>query len=376
MKKVGVLGGGQLGMMMQEAVGTMPIELHFLDPDPLCSARAVSSRVVLGSFKDEATVMAFCEDKDVITVEIEHVNIQALYRLEDEGKEVYPQPSVLECIQDKGSQKEFFKEQGIPTAPFELLQNGKDALKSGWIPPFVLKARTGGYDGKGVQLIRTEADMEKAFEGPCVIEALAPIKKELAIIVARNVECEMSCFPVVEMDFEPELNLVRAVLSPALIPVEVAEKAAEISMDLIDAWGMVGILAVEFFWCEDGALWVNEVAPRPHNSGHHSIEGNMCSQFEQHLRTIAGMDLGNPGLKSPAAMVNLLGADGFQGSPVLENKELLTKGGPAFLHDYHKSVTRPGRKMGHLTVIGDELEGAFEQALELRMKLRYISSES
>jgi 5-(carboxyamino)imidazole ribonucleotide synthase len=376
MRKIAVLGGGQLGMMMQESIGEMPIELHFLDPDPLCSAKAVSEHVTLGSFKDEETVMAFCADKDVITVEIEHVNLQALYRLEEMGKEVYPQPAVLECIIDKGLQKQFFADEFIPTAPFELLESGKDALKAGWKPPFVLKSRTGGYDGKGVQVIRSVSDMVKAFDGPCVLEELAPIKKELAVIVARSIECEMVSFPVVEMDFEPELNLVRAVLSPARIPDEVADKAREIAETLIDAWGLVGLLAVEFFWCEDGSLWVNEVAPRPHNSGHHSIDGNVTSQFQQHLRAISGMDLGDASVQGAAAMVNLLGAAGHQGKPFLENEELLKKEPKAFLHDYHKSETRPGRKMGHLTVLSEDVESALEKALELRKKLNYVKSST
>jgi 5-(carboxyamino)imidazole ribonucleotide synthase len=196
------------------------------------------------------------------------------------------------------------------------------------------------------------------------------------VIVARSIECEMVSFPVVEMDFEPELNLVRAVLSPARIPDEVADKAREIAETLIDAWGLVGLLAVEFFWCEDGSLWVNEVAPRPHNSGHHSIEGNVTSQFQQHLRAISGMDLGDASVQGAAAMVNLLGAAGHQGKPFLENEELLKKEPKAFLHDYHKSETRPGRKMGHLTVLSEDVESALEKALELRKKLNYVKSST
>lgn len=225
-------------------------------------------------------------------------------------------------------------------------------------------------------MIRSVSDMVKAFDGPCVLEELAPIKKELAVIVARSIECEMVSFPVVEMDFEPELNLVRAVLSPARIPDEVADKARDIAETLIDAWGLVGLLAVEFFWCEDGSLWVNEVAPRPHNSGHHSIEGNVTSQFQQHLRAISGMDLGDASVQGAAAMVNLLGAAGHQGKPFLENEELLKKEPKAFLHDYHKSETRPGRKMGHLTVLSEDVESALEKALELRKKLNYVKSST
>ena len=376
MKKIAVLGGGQLGMMMQESLGSLPLELHFLDPDAHCSARAVSDKVTQGSFKDEETVIAFCADKDVVTVEIEHVNLEALYRLEEMGKEVYPQPAVLECIIDKGLQKQFFADEGIPTAPFELIASGKEALKTGWRPPFVLKLRTGGYDGKGVQVIRSVGDMEKAFDGPCVLEELAPIKKELAVIVARSIECEMSSFPVVEMDFEPELNLVRAVLSPARIPEEVADKAREIAENLIDAWGLVGLLAVEFFWCEDGSLWVNEVAPRPHNSGHHSIEGNKTSQFAQHLRAISGMELGDVSLKGAAAMVNLLGAEGEKGEAFLENQSVLNQEKNAHLHNYHKAETRQGRKMGHLTVMDDTVEKALKKALVLREKLRFVKAQA
>ena len=240
----------------------------------------------------------------------------------------------------------------------------------------MLKLRTGGYDGKGVQVIRSVGDMEKAFDGPCVLEELAPIKKELAVIVTRSIECEMSSFPVVEMDFEPELNLVRAVLSPARIPEEVADKAREIAENLIDAWGLVGLLAVEFFWCEDGSLWVNEVAPRPHNSGHHSIEGNKTSQFAQHLRAISGMELGDVSLKGAAAMVNLLGAEGEKGEAFLENQSLLKQEKSAHLHNYHKAETRPGRKMGHLTVMDDTVQKALKKALVLREKLRFVKAQA
>jgi 5-(carboxyamino)imidazole ribonucleotide synthase len=375
MRKVAVLGGGQLGMMMQEAAKNLPLELHFLDPDPNCSVSTLTPHLVEGSFKDDNTVMDFCRDMDLITVEIEHVDLNALHTLEAMGKEVYPQPSILDTIVDKGLQKEFFETHGFPTAPYELLNSGQEALENGWKPPFVLKSRTGGYDGKGVQVIRTESDMSKAFQGPCVIESLAPIRKELAVIASRDVNGQVTTFPVVEMDFDPDLNLVRALFSPAEVSKKVSQEAKDIAKRLVTEWELVGNLAVEFFLNEDGSLWVNEVAPRPHNSGHHTIEANETSQFEQHLRAIAGLGLGPTQMKRPAAMVNILGAPGHRGKPVLKHKELLNKEKEAFLHEYHKSETRPGRKMGHLTVCADSSEAALKKALDLGTELSYEAEE-
>ncbi|MDA0713808.1 MAG: 5-(carboxyamino)imidazole ribonucleotide synthase [Bacteroidetes bacterium] len=376
MRKVAVLGGGQLGMMMQEASANLPLELHFLDPDSQCSVASLTPHLVEGSFTDESTVMDFCRDMDLITVEIEHVNLNALHTLVAMGKEVYPQPTILDTIIDKGLQKEFFDSHGFPTAPYELLNSGHEALERGWIPPFVLKSRTGGYDGKGVQIIRNEEDMARAFQGPCVIEAMAPIQKELAVIASRDVHGKVSTFPLVEMDFDPDLNLVRALFSPAQVSKEISQAAKSIAKRLVEEWELVGNLAVEFFLNENGSLWVNEVAPRPHNSGHHTIEANETSQFEQHLRAIAGLGLGSTALKRPAAMVNILGAPGHSGKAILRHKELLKGDKEVFLHEYHKSETRPGRKMAHLTVCADSSEAALKKALELGAELSYEAESS
>ncbi len=374
MKKIGVLGGGQLGMMLEEASSGMDVALFFLDPDPACSCISVSDAVTQGSFKDREAVVDFGRDKDIVTVEIEHVDVTALKALKNQGVEVYPQPEILAMIQDKGSQKEFYSRNDFPTAPFELLNASEEMDSEKWALPFVLKSRTGGYDGHGVKIIRESEEISKAFSEPCLVEEMADIQKELSVIVARNTHGEVKAFPAVEMEFDPEANLVSALIGPAEIPVEVARLAEGLATRLIDELGLVGLLAVEFFWLKDGRIWVNEIAPRPHNSGHQTIEGNNTSQYEQHLRAITGMPLGDTGAKGFAAMVNLLGSPGHEGpKKILGLKEVASHAG-AYLHDYHKAVTRPKRKMGHITVVAEEREKALKIALELQDKVQYVSA--
>lgn len=372
MKKIGVLGGGQLGMMLEESVGELPLELHFLDPDPNCSCKAITKRVEVGDFKDYQRVLEFGRGKDILTVEIEHVNVKALKELEREGLAVFPQPDILEMIQDKGLQKKFYSESGFETAPFQLLGDANDIKYSEWKPPFVIKSRTGGYDGKGVQIIRNEGAVID-IEGPIVVEELADLEIELSVIVARNENGEVSVFPVVEMEFDPDANLVSALVSPAAIEASVADKAQRIAIELIDKLGLVGLLAVEFFLNKDGSIWVNEIAPRPHNSGHQTIEGNVTSQYAQHLRAIAGLELGSTEAKGYAVMVNLLGEPGHSGPRTIVSEDAVTRHENAYLHDYHKDLTRPGRKMGHITVVDPDRERAMSVALALQSEVRYIS---
>lgn len=363
--KIGILGGGQLGRMLLQAAFNYPVELHVLDPDPQAPCAAATPHFKTGSLQDEATVYAFGKQVEVLTIEIENVNVTALKRLQDEGVKVYPQPGVIEIIQDKRRQKQFFLENGIPTAPFVLIDHPEQLHEHEHFLPAFMKVGKGGYDGRGVMSLRTPADFAEAFEAPSLLEKAADIEKEISVIVARNASGEVRAFPPVEMVFDPQLNLVDYLLSPAQLPQDTAAEAQAIACRLIEALGMVGILAVEMFWNRDGSLWVNEVAPRPHNSGHHTIEANYTSQYEQHLRAITGMPLGCPDSRCPAAMVNLLGEAGHYGAVYYRGlKRALARKG-VYVHLYGKAETKPGRKMGHVTIIDSDTDS-------LQTTIRYI----
>jgi len=363
--KIGILGGGQLGRMLLQAAFNYPVELHVLDPDPQAPCAAATPYFKTGNLQDEAAVYAFGKQVEVLTIEIENVNVAALKRLQAEGVKVYPQPEVIEIIQDKRRQKQFFEEHQIPTAPFVLIDHPQELYKhEGFLPAF-MKVGKGGYDGRGVLLMRTAKDFVHAFEAPSLLEKAADIEKEISVIVARNEAGEVRAFPPVEMVFDPQLNLVDYLLSPAQITSAQAAEAQSIACRLIEAFQMVGILAVEMFLNRDGSLWVNEVAPRPHNSGHHTIEANYTSQYEQHLRAITGMPLGCADSRCPAAMVNLLGEAGHQGAVYYRGlKRALARKG-VYVHLYGKAETKPGRKMGHVTIIDDNLQS-------LKASIRYI----
>lgn len=364
--KLGILGGGQLGRMLLPPANELDIDIDILDPDPNAPCSDLAQRFVCGDFRDHDTVVRFGESCDVITVEIEHVSISALKALRDMGKKVFPQPEVLETVQDKGLQKLFYEKHGIPTAPFRLaahaadLQNHKDFL------PFAQKLRTGGYDGRGVQLMRTESDLAKAFDAPCVMEELVDFEQELAIIVARNEKGEVTTFPLVAMEFNPEANLVEYLFAPAGVAHTVERRAEEIARQTVEAYGLVGIMAIELFMLRDGTLWVNEVAPRPHNSGHHSIEANATSQYAQHLRAILNLPLGRTGTTRHAAMVNLLGAEGFSGPVHYEGIEEALAIPEVYVHLYGKALTKPFRKMGHVTCTGSNADEVREKALKIK----------
>jgi 5-(carboxyamino)imidazole ribonucleotide synthase len=375
-QRIGVLGGGQLGMMLFEASDSSKEELFFLDPNPACSCAQVGASVTTGDFKDEQAVLDFGADKDIITVEIEHVHVGALRKLKARGKKVYPDPDILAVIQDKGAQKQFYESNGLPTAPFRLLESGRGAVVQEEPTPFVLKSRRGGYDGQGVSVIRDEKMRAKGMEGPVVLEKLIPFHKEIAVIAARNALGETKTFPAVAMDFDPEANLVNALYSPADIPMEVEDEASRIATRLVQELELVGVLAVEFFMLGDGSLLINESAPRPHNSGHHTIEANMTSQYAQHLNAICGRSLGSTAIKQPSVMVNLLGAPGHIGKRRILGRDRLDHARGEFLHDYHKQETRPMRKMGHITVLDDSLDSALERALKLQNEVRFVAEES
>lgn len=353
-KTLGILGGGQLGRMLIQSAINYNLEVHILDPDPNAPCKYLSNKFVNGDLKDYDTVYAFGKDCDVISIEIEHVNTEALFQLEKEGKKVFPQPHIIALIQDKRTQKQFYLDQGIPTSPFILTENKEDVKQNADFLPAVNKLGKEGYDGRGVQMMRKAEDMEKAFDAPGLLEKLIDFDKELAVIVSRNEAGEVKSFPSVECAFHPEHNLVEFLFSPANISTEADTKARELAEEVIRKLDMVGLLAVEMFLTKSGDLLVNEVAPRPHNSGHHTIEANFTSQFEQHLRSVMGMPLGETGLRSPAAMVNLLGEDGFTGEAIVEGLDEAIKEKGVYLHLYGKKITKPFRKMGHVTLLAED----------------------
>ena len=361
-----ILGGGQLGKMLIEAASDWNIRCHVLDPDPDCSCSRLAWQFTCGSFKDYDAVMAFCAEAHYITIEIEHVNTDALRDLKAQGKQVFPDPDMLDIIKDKGKQKSFYVEHGIPTSPFTLYDDAdaiRQAVASGTRTlPFVQKSCTAGYDGKGVQVVRTKDDLDKLLPGASLAEELIPFEKELAVIVARSTNGDTKAFPAVEMEFHPTANLVEFLLSPAHINSELEQKAQQLAVRTIEAMNLYGILAIEMFLTADGDILVNEVAPRPHNSGHHTIEANITSQYQQLLRSIFGLPLGSTALSTTSMMVNLLGEDGYTGEAIYEGlPECLAMEG-VYVHLYGKKITKPFRKMGHVTIVDSDAAKAREKA--------------
>lgn len=371
--RLGILGGGQLGrMFIQEAIN-LDVDVHILDPDPNAPCKNICTSFTQDSLLDFDAVYNFGKDKDVITVEIENVNTEALSKLENEGKKVFPQPHLLRLVQDKGLQKEFYVSNDLPTAPFHLIENKADIHK--FIPsfPLVQKLRKGGYDGKGVQVLRSIEDLDKAFDAPSILEEMIPFKKELSVIVARNEKGDVVSFPTVECEFNPEANLVELLFAPALISKSIEEKAQNLAKDLIVKLNLVGILAVELFLTQNDELLINEIAPRPHNSGHHTIECNVTSQFEQHLRAILNLPLGNTRIIQAGAMINLLGEKGYEGPVHYEGLESILSIPGVQPHLYGKSTTKPFRKMGHVTISGDKIEEVIATAKNVLSRIKVIS---
>lgn len=371
--KLGILGGGQLGrMMIQEAINYNLTTL-VLDPDTDAPCKHIANYFQCGSITDFDTVYNFGKKADIITIEIEKVNIEALEQLEKEGKQVYPQSRVIRLIQDKGVQKQFFKENNIPTAPFQLVNTKEDMLNSRFDFPYILKQRKDGYDGKGVMKINEVADIDQAFDAPCLIEELVDFEKEIAVIVARNSKGDMKTFPMVEMEFNAEANLVEFLISPSTYSEELQNRAEVIAKNIASSLNITGLLAVEMFVTKDGDLLVNELAPRPHNSGHQTIEGNRVSQFAQHLRAIFNLPLGDTSTINHAVMINLLGEKNHEGVAKYHGLEKIMAIDGVYVHLYGKKYTKPFRKMGHITVVDQERDGAIQKANYIKNTLKVIS---
>lgn len=373
--KLGILGGGQLGRMLIQAAADWNIYVKVLDPAPDAPCRFIASEFVCGSLTDYQTVINFAKDADIITIEIENVNTDALETLQKQGKTVYPDPQLLRIIQDKRLQKQFYRAHGIPTAPFVLTETRQDLSRFLHMLPAVHKLGKEGYDGRGVQKILTPEDLQKAFDAPSVLERFIDFEKELAVIVARNPSGQTESFPVAEMVFNPQYNLVDYLFAPANISGEIARKARQIAEKIIETMNFVGLLAVEMFLTKDGEILVNEAAPRPHNSGHHTIEANYTSQYHQLLRALLDLPLGNPEARCPAAMVNLLGAEGHTGPAVYQGIEKVMSIPGAYVHLYGKAVTKPFRKMGHVTVLADKIDELPRKAAQIRQCLKVVSRQ-
>lgn len=372
--KLGIIGGGQLGKMLIQAASRWDITTYVLDPDENCSAANLCTKYVKGSYKSYDDVYQFAQEVDLVTFEIEHVNIEALNQLAKEGKIVHPSAKALTIIQDKGLQKEFYTQNNFPTAVFKLYHTKEEvlkAIKNNEIAyPFVQKSRKEGYDGRGVVVIKSAAENDKILNVPSVVEEAINIEKELAVIVARNNKNEITSFPTVEMEFSAEANLVEQLICPSAISKEVEQKAQQLAKSIIAALDMTGILAVELFLTKTGEVIVNEVAPRPHNSGHHTIESCYTSQFEQHLRAILDFPLGSTKLIQPSVMLNILGEADAMGKITYEGIAECMQLEGVNLHIYGKRDVKPFRKMGHVTIFAENIETAKAKAAQVKKVLK------
>jgi len=368
--KLGILGGGQLGRMLLQETVDLNVTTACLDPDAHAPCKNLAGEFVKGSLNDYQTVYDFGLDKSILTIEIENVNIDALTDLEARGVKVFPQPRVLKIIKDKGLQKQFYQEHHIPTAEFVLVENKASITAYTGNFPYMQKLRIGGYDGKGVYRLKSETDLPGAFDAPSVLEKFVDFEREIAVIVARNPRGETAVFPVVDMDFNRQANLVEYLFSPSEIDEKLQQEAQKIALTIIEKLEMAGVLAVEMFVTKNGQILVNEIAPRPHNSGHHTIEANKTSQYGQHLRAILDLPLGSTEMIYPSVMVNLLGEPGFEGQAVYEKLEEVVKMPGTYVHLYGKKITKPFRKMGHVTIVSQNLDQAKHQAKQVKQLLK------
>lgn len=375
--KLGILGGGQLGKMMLYDTRKLDIQTYVMDPNPEAPSKLACNHFETGDLMDYDRVMAFGKQVDVVTFEIESVNVKALEDLEALGKQVFPSASTLNKIQNKSVQKEFYKANNIPTANFKIF-NTLEALKQDYIEgkiklPLVWKSSLGGYDGKGVSIIKSEDMLNNLPDVHCLVEDLIDFKTEIAVIVARNTSGEIKTYPVVEMEFHPEANQVEYVLCPARLDEHVSQKARDLATLVSEKFQHVGLLAIEMFLTQNDEVIVNEVAPRPHNSGHFSIEGSYTNQFEQHLRAILNLPLGDTSSKTNSVMVNLVGDENHTGDVVYEGIENIMALPGVTPHIYGKKETRPFRKMGHVNIIHQDIAQARQIAEQVKSTIKVIS---
>lgn len=373
MQKIGILGGGQLGRMLLQAAANYPVETHVMENDNECPAAHLCRYFVKGDIRDFDAVYNFGKPLDAITIEIENVNIDALEKLENEGVKVYPKPSVLRIIKNKARQKQYYSTHQIPTADYAVLQSAKEIQNHLPLLPAVQKSAEGGYDGRGVQAIETLADSNKGFDEESVLEKKVAIKKEIAQIVVVDNSGKTALYPPVEMVFNPSLNLLDYQLCPADIPQAVLWKAEAIALSVVRNFHSPGLFAVELFVDENNDVLVNETAPRVHNSGHHTIEAHYSSQFDMLWRIMLGYPLGNTKKLFSSVMVNIIGSEGQTGMPVYEGLEEVLKIDNAFVHLYGKLQTKPGRKMGHVTVLSDEKADLIHKANKIRQTLKVVA---
>ncbi len=378
-KKLGILGGGQLGKMLINVTRKWSIETYILDPNPDCPCSKCCDIYFKGDFNNYQDVYNFGKKVDIITIEIEHVNVEALYRLEQEGIEVFPSPSNIELIQNKGIQKDFLKKNKIPTSDYKRFDNkqslSKYIFKTKSKYPFIWKSETMGYDGKGVKLVQSFSDLDTINENSCVMEEFVDIKHELAVLVARNKSGKSKSFPVLEMEFNQKSNQVEYVILPSRIPEKIKLKSLEIADLVSKSLNHVGLIAIELFCTRDGDVLVNEIAPRVHNSGHLTIESCITCQFEQHIRAICDLPLGSVTQISPGVMVNLVGEINHNGKASYHNIYKAFDIDGVFPHIYGKKITKPYRKMGHITITDEKLDEAISKARILKNKIKIISTE-
>ena len=371
-KKIGILGGGQLGRMLIQKGIDWNLQFSILDPDPNAPCAGIA-RFNVGKLTDFETVVNFGIANDIITIEIENVNTRALRVLEQQGKKVFPQPHIIELIQDKRAQKQFYKDHAIPTAAFVLTSNREEVMRQKDFLPAVNKLGREGYDGRGVQILRSPDDLVKAFDAPGLLEKWIDFEKEISVIVARNELGEVFSYPAVEMVFHPEANLVEYLFAPAQLSESVQKAAETLARRVIEELAMVGVLAVEMFVTKSADVLVNEIAPRPHNSGHQTIEANVTSQYEQHLRAILNLPLGDTSCLHPSAMVNLLGEEGYTGPARYSGIEEVLNMPGVYVHLYGKMITKPFRKMGHVTIIDADVESLKKKVNFVKENLKVIA---
>jgi len=371
--KIAILGGGQLGQMLIQSAIDFNATIFVLDPDADAPCKDISHQFMVGDLTDYNTVYNFGKEADVITIEIENVNTQALDQLQKEGKKVFPQPNVIRTIQDKRTQKQFFADHNVPTSEFVLTESRADLDKHIGFLPAVHKLGRAGYDGRGIAKINSTEDISKGFDQPSVLEKLVDIEKEISVLIARNEKGAVSVFPVVEMVFHPANNMLDYLISPVVLPAGIERLAQEIATNIIEKLEMVGLLAVEMFLTTSGNLLVNELAPRPHNSGHHTIKANATSQYEQHLRAILGLPFGSTATIIPSAMINLLGEPGYNGIARFTGLDdaLQTEG--VNIHLYGKKFTKPHRKMGHITIVDTDRSQLLEKLRFVKGQLKVVA---